>query len=59
MPSTVCGLLDPLGLAPGAPVPWGSPVRETSPGVYLVSLTKDRAMQKTAVGSRQRVSLES
>ena len=41
MPSTVRGLLGPLGLSPAPAVRWGSTLRETGPGVYLVCLTKD------------------
>jgi hypothetical protein len=38
VPSTVEELLATVGLKPAGSVPWGTPVPETSPGVYLVAL---------------------
>ena len=39
MPSTVASLLVAAGLEPVGCVPWGTPVRETSSGVYIVALS--------------------
>ena len=39
VPSTVASLLAAVGLEPTGCVPWGTPVRETSTGVYVVALS--------------------
>ncbi len=39
MPSTVANLLAAVGLEPAGCVPWGTPVPESSTGVYIVSLS--------------------
>lgn len=39
MPSTIASLFGAIGLEPDGCVPWGTPVPEARPGVYVVSLT--------------------
>lgn len=48
MPSTVASLLAAVGLEPAGCVAWGTPVPETSPGVYIVALSPSAdAMEST------------
>ena len=39
VPSTVTSLLNSVGLDPGGCAPWGTPLPELRPGVYVVALT--------------------
>ena len=41
MPTRVSDLFESQGLAPFGPVPWGTPVSEDGPGVYVVAITDD------------------
>ena len=41
MPSTVSEVFAAAGLQPAGVVPWGTPVPEPGPGVYVVALTDD------------------
>lgn len=49
MPSTVSSLLSSVGLEPTGVVPWGVPVPETSPGVYLVALDADPHLSQCVI----------
>ena len=41
---TVAELFDEVGLSPCRPVPWGTPVHEPSPGVYVVALVEEATL---------------